>query len=95
MKKRIPGFKSPEEEALFWESHKILDYIDPKEFKVVYPWKSRKYRFVNPGKRLPKRLISIRVDIPIIEKAKKEAVRRKVAYQSVLRRWLEKASSAA
>lgn len=95
MKKRIPKFKSPEEAALFWESHKILDYIDPKEFKVIYPGKSRRFRFDNPGKRVPKRLISIRVDVPIIERAKKEAGRRKVGYQSILRRWLEKASSVA
>lgn len=92
MKKRIPKFRSPEEAALFWENHEVLDYIKPEEFKVVYPWKDKKYRFVNPKKRIHKQLISLRVDSSILDKAKRLASRRNVGYLSILRQWIEKAA---
>lgn len=93
MKKRIPKFQSKEEAALFWENHAVLDYIDPEEFKVVHPEKSRRYRFRQTPEKVPKQLISLRVDSQLLARAKKVASRIQVGYQAVLRGWLERGAS--
>ena len=90
MKKKMPKFNSPEEAALFWENHEILDYIDPDEFKVVPPKKRRRYSFVNPRKKSEKQLISLRIDSKLLQQAKNVAARQQTGYQAILRKWLEK-----
>lgn len=90
MKKKIPKFRSKEEAALFWENHEVLDCIDPDEFKVVRPGKGRRYAFANPRVKSQKKLISIRIDARLLEKAKSWASRQRVAYQAVLRKWIER-----
>jgi len=90
MKKKMPEFRSKEEAALFWESHEILDYVDPDEFKVVDPRKQRRYAFRNPRARSERQLISLRIESRLLEQAKNQAARRQVGYQSILRKWLEK-----
>ncbi len=90
MKKTVPKFHSPEEAALFWEHHEILNYVEPDEFKIIHPRKSRSYSFANPKRKLEKRLISLRIDTRLIHKAKNLAASREVGYQSILRNWLEK-----
>lgn len=93
MKKQIPTFKSSEEAALFWEQHEILDYVDPDEFKIVHPQKSRHYSFKNPRKKSEKRLISLRVDTRLLQRARVVASRKQTGYQTVLRNWLEKGAA--
>lgn len=90
MKKRIPKFSNPEETALFWESHEVLDYVEPDEFKVVRPGNIQRYSFTNPRKKEKKELISLRVESGLLDQAKTVASRRGIGYQLVLRSWLEK-----
>ena len=93
MKKKIPNFQSPEEAALFWENHEVLDYINPNEFKVVHPKKARRFSFTHSRQKPVKQLISLRIDARLLEKAKQTAVRNHAGYQSILRGWLEKGAS--
>jgi len=73
MKKKIPSFQSPEEEALFWESHDISKYVDLDEFKVVDPKKGRRFAFHKGSSQSSKELISLRVDSQLLKKAKELA----------------------
>lgn len=94
MKKALPKFKSSDEEALFWEKHEILNYVDKDEFKVVNPQSDKRFRFqkkaaVSP----PKELISMRVGIDLIDRAKAVAERQQKGYLAILRGWLEKGAA--
>lgn len=90
MKRKIPSFKGAEEEALFWESHDILKYVKPDEFKVINPKKNRRYSFSKPLSAPSKELISLRIDSQILKRAKELALRKGMGYQTILRTWLEK-----
>jgi hypothetical protein len=35
--KKIPDFKTEDEEREFWATHNMFDYLDPKKFKRVPP----------------------------------------------------------
>lgn len=90
MKKKVPKFTSPEEAAIFWENHEILDYIDPDEFKVVKPREKQCYSFVSSEAKPQKQLISLRIDTSLLKKAKIHAAKKGVGYQIILRSWLER-----
>ena len=76
MNKKIPKFKSLEEERKFWDSHSITEFID--ELKPI------KMKFVRPKKKL----ISLRLDTPQIESLKKIASSRGLGYLSLIRSWI-------
>ena len=90
MKKNIPKFRSPEEAALFWESHEVLDYVEADEFKIVPRQERQRYAFVNPNQKKEKQLVSLRIDSDLLGREKRVASRCQVGYQSILRKWLEK-----
>ena len=87
-KNKLPKFKSKEEAALFWENHELLDHLPEDEFEVVDPKKSKRFSFSPP--RPVKHLISLRVNLEIIETARTEAEKQQVGYQTVLNQWLRK-----
>ena len=84
-KKKLPVFKSEDEEAKFWGTHSLADYIHEFEpvdelFRSCLPTLAHKIR-----ERAKRRLVSIRLAHWEIEKSKEIAKRRKMPYQTSLR----------
>ncbi|MDP2941818.1 MAG: BrnA antitoxin family protein [Candidatus Omnitrophota bacterium] len=76
-KKTIPKFKSEAEEARFWDTHSVTDFMH--ELKVV-----KNVKFPRPRKRL----ISVRVDEPLINSLKAVAQTKGIGYLTLIRMWL-------
>ncbi len=87
-KKKLPHFKTAEDEANFWDTHSITDYLhelEPvDEVFVLSPALAHRIR-----ERAKKRLISIRLANWEIEKSKQIAKTRKIPYQTLLREWID------
>ena len=87
-KKRLPHFKSAEDEAKFWETHSAANYLDQlkevDDLFVLSP--SLIHRIKNHAK---KKLISLRLAVWEIQAAKKIAKRKKIPYQTLLRQWID------
>lgn len=76
--KKIPDFKSPEEEAKFWDEHDSADYID---------WsKANKASF--PNARTSTESISLRLPAPLLARIKQLANEKDVPYQSLMKVYL-------
>ncbi len=78
--KRIPEFRSEEEERAFWgaKSRDSTEYLD---------WsKARLARF--PNLKPSTRAISLRLPASLLERIKVEANKRDVPYQSLIKVWL-------
>ena len=74
--KKIPRFRSEQEEAEFWATHDSTDYVsETKEVKV---------KFTRP----PKKLVSLRLDENTIEKLKKIAENKGIGYLELVRMWV-------
>ena len=78
MKKRIPKFKSEDEERKFWAEEDTTEYIDWSQ--------SRTAKFPNLKPSL--RSISIRLPESLIERYKTLANKRDVPYQSLMKVFL-------
>jgi len=76
--KKIPEFKSEEEEFEFWSTHDSTDYVDYSKGKRVL------FSKLKPSTRT----ISIRLPEPLIERLKLLAKKRDVPYQSLLKIFL-------
>nr|NJM03591.1 hypothetical protein [Desulfobacula sp.] len=75
MKKKIPVFKSEEEERLFWQKHDSSEYLDWSDAQAV----------VLPRLKPSTRSISIRLPESMIDELKVLANKRDVPYQSLLK----------
>ena len=75
MKKKIPVFKSEEEERLFWQQHDSSEYLDWSAAEAV----------VLPKLKPSTRSISIRLPESMIDELKVLANKRDVPYQSLLK----------
>jgi len=89
MKKKIPSFKSEEEEALFWSKHSPLDYPDdvvqadkPFHFALSLLKRAAKEH------KEKKRLLTLRIELSQIYLAKIIAKKYGDHYQSLLRKWI-------
>jgi len=78
MNKKIPAFKSEDEERNFWATHDSSEYID---------WKKAK-RVVLPELRPSLKTISLRLPEAMIEELKLLAHKKDVPYQSLLKIFL-------
>lgn len=78
MKKRIPEFKSEEEERQFWATADSTEYVD------WHRGKRRKLVRLKPSLRT----ISLRLPVSMVEDLKILANRRDVPYQSLLKVFL-------
>ncbi len=78
--KKIPEFKSEEEERIFWEAHDSTDYFDLEQ--------ARKVRFPNLKKTT--KSISIRLPVDMLEELKVKANAIDVPYQSYIKMILKK-----
>lgn len=76
--KKIPEFKSEEEEFEFWATHDSTEYVDYSKGKRVL------FSKLKPSTKT----ISIRLPEPLIERLKLLAKKRDVPYQSLLKIFL-------
>jgi predicted DNA binding CopG/RHH family protein len=76
--KRIPNFKSADEEQKFWASAESTDYID---------WKKAR-RTILPNLKPSLKTISLRLPESMIEELKLLANKRDIPYQSLLKMFL-------
>ncbi|MBM4348941.1 MAG: hypothetical protein FJ106_03535 [Deltaproteobacteria bacterium] len=75
--KKIPKFKTDEEAARFWETHRFEDYHrDTKEAEI---------RFIKKTKKV----ITIRLDPDDIKSVEVVAQRKGLNYTSLLRMWIK------
>ena len=76
MKKRIPKFRSLEEERKFWDTHSVTDFLD--ELKPIT------VSFAKPRKKL----LSLRLETDQINSLKEAASRRGLGYLTLIRLWI-------
>ena len=74
---KIPSFKSHEEEAKFWETHSVADYID--EFKQV---EARFAKNLSEG-------LHIRLDPDTLMKLRYEAKEKGIGPTTLVRVWIK------
>ncbi|MBN1651883.1 MAG: BrnA antitoxin family protein [Bacteroidales bacterium] len=78
-KRKIPVFKTEEEERAFWAAEETMDYIDwSKADKVVFP-----------NLKLSTKTISLRLPEFILDELKVMANKRDVPYQSLIKMFLK------
>lgn len=71
----VPKFKNEEEEFEFWSNLDLSEYFEPSDFKqVVFP----------NLKRTKRKMISMRLPLPLIEEAKAKANKLDVPYQRLM-----------
>lgn len=76
--KKLPKFKSVEEERKFWDTHDSTEYVD---------WKKAK-RVVLPRLKPSVKTISIRLPQAMLEELKLLANKRDIPYQSLVKIFL-------
>ncbi|HIE12830.1 MAG TPA: hypothetical protein EYP63_05330 [Desulfotomaculum sp.] len=80
---KIPQFQSAEEEAAFWETHAVTDYLDElkeetQEIEIAAP----------KIKKIP---VTIRLDEDALQAVKDVAQSLRIPYQTLIRMWLVEA----
>jgi predicted DNA binding CopG/RHH family protein len=78
--KPIPHFKTEKEEREFWLTHDSTDYVDYSKAK----------RVSFPNLKLSTKSITIRLPKSTIDRAKIEAHKRDIPYQSLLKQFIYK-----
>jgi len=87
--KKIPRFKSEDEEREFWDSHSFLDFPEEVEEVEPFPLASELREEILSGKRRRKmKRISLSFDPYLIEMIKRIAKRKSIPYQCLIRMWL-------
>jgi len=76
--KKIPEFKSGEEESEFWSTHDSTEYVDYSKGK----------RALFPNLKSTTKTISIRLPVYLIEEIKMLANKRDIPYQYLLKTFL-------
>jgi predicted DNA binding CopG/RHH family protein len=76
--KKIPNFKSQDEEAHFWDTHDSADYVD---------WSQAK-KTVFPNLKPSTESISLRLPSSLLARLKELANERDVPYQSLMKVYL-------
>ena len=85
---KIPKFKSQKEEIEFWDTHDLTDYLDDMEevkepIELSAGLKSKIIR-----RRHAKKLLTLRLDKDLIDKAKRVARKKAIGYQTLMRMWI-------
>lgn len=78
--KKIPDFKSEQEEREFWEHHDSSEYLDL----------SKAERAILPNLKPSTKTISLRLPEGLLDSIKVEANKRDMPYQSLIKAWLAK-----
>ena len=74
-RKKIPSFKSEEEERAFWETHDSTDYLDWTQAQQV----------IMPNLKPSTKTISLRLPQHLLDSIKAAANARDVPYQSLIK----------
>lgn len=77
--KPIPKFKNEDEEREFWDTHDSTEYLD---------WSKAK-RVTFPNLKQSTKTISLRMTESMLHSIKREANKRDVPYQSLIKVWLD------
>ncbi|OGM20668.1 hypothetical protein A2955_03845 [Candidatus Woesebacteria bacterium RIFCSPLOWO2_01_FULL_37_19] len=78
--KKIPKFKSEEEEANFWDTHDTTDYFDVNK-AIINP--------SFPNLKMSTKTITIRVTESLLDSLKMIANKKDVPYQSLVKMYLD------
>jgi len=76
--KKIPDFKTEQEEREFWETHDSTDYVDWSKASLA----------VFPNLKPTTKAISLRLPEEMLAKIKAKANKMDVPYQSLMKTWL-------
>jgi len=76
--KKMPEFKTEEEEREFWETHDSSDYLDWNQAKPA------SFPKLKPSTKT----ISLRLPETLLDRIKIEANKRDMPYQSLIKAWL-------
>lgn len=77
---KLPDFKNEEEVQRFMENTDFSDYLEPSDLKKIS----------FPNLKASKRLLSLRVEESLVEKAKQKAAKLHIPYQTLMRQILHK-----
>lgn len=78
--KKLPKFRSEDEEAKFWNAHDSTEYVDWSKAKSV----------IFPNLKPTSRSISLRLPEYIIDQVKVEANKLDVPYQTLMKQYIAK-----
>jgi len=87
MAKKIPDFKTEEEEARFWDEHDSTKFIE--EFEPVEVEVSPELEEKIISRRELKKPITLRLEPKQIDMVKKIAVMKGLPYQTLIRMWIK------
>lgn len=76
--KKLPKFRTEEEERKFWETHDSSEYVDWKNAQSVSM----------PNLKPSTKTISLRLPESLLDSIKIEANKRDMPYQSLIKAWL-------
>ncbi len=79
-RKKVPDFKTEQEEREFWENHDSSEYLDLSEAE----------RAILPNLKPSTKTISLRLLEGLLDSIKVEANKRDMPYQSLIKAWLAK-----
>jgi predicted DNA binding CopG/RHH family protein len=88
--KKLPRFHSEKEEADFWATHSLTDYLhefEPADVDELFLSHAELHKRIQ--ERSEKKLISLRLAKWEIERSKEIAKKKKVPYQLLLREWID------
>lgn len=88
MTKKIPEFKNEKEEAVFWDTHNSLDYLEsdePVELELAPEL------IATIKERSKTKRVTLRLRLSQIEDAKKIAKKKDIPYQTLMRSWIAQA----
>jgi predicted DNA binding CopG/RHH family protein len=81
-KLRLPKFKNEDEERDFWSKIDLSEYYEPSDLVPVS----------FPNLKPTTRPVSIRLPISLLNRTKEEANKMGIAYQALIKVWLQKAA---
>ena len=81
--KRIPNFKTEDQEAKFWSIHDSTDFVDWSKAKIG----------IFPNLKPTTRPISLRIPEIIISKVKVRANKLNIPYQSLMKQYIARGAS--
>ena len=77
---KLPDFKNEDEVEKFMETTDFSEYLEPSDLKKIS----------FPNLKASKRLLSLRVEESLVEKAKQKAEKLHIPYQTLMRQILHK-----
>ena len=86
MAKKVPTFKSEEEEAFFWDEHDSTEFIE--DFEPIEIELSKELEDEILSKKELKKPITLRLEPSQIDAVKKIAGKKGLPYQTLIRLWI-------